>query len=428
MTGKTISYPRLGERLYKKTLDNGLQVTILHRPEYQETLAAIAVKFGALDSTFKPKYRKGYRQFPSGIAHFLEHKVFELDKGLDAMSLFSELGTEVNAFTGYDQTVYYFSGTYQVLKSLEYLQLFTAKLQISQESLDREKDIISQEIKMYEDDPDHQLFLGILGQLYPESPLAEDIAGNIESISQITLKDLTMNFDLFYQPSNMHLFVASPMDPQVLIRDIERVQGARRARKIFSIDRLPLTPSKAQMPNFRELPVSGPKLAVGIKGQSDFTRLSSFSYRLALKLYFAMVIGWTSSTYQDWYDKGKLDDSFFMEIEATATYQFFVVTLDSHEPLAMSKRIRQLLQKSSQLPDLTEEHFILVKQEMYGDFLKSMNSVEFTVMQAVNSWINDEDLFDFPDILDQLSLEDVIDVGQDFIQQGQMADFMIFPQ
>lgn len=428
MIMKKNTYSRLGETLYTKVLDNGLQVSVLHRPDYKETLGAIAVRFGSLDRTFRPKYRKNFRQFPSGIAHFLEHKVFEIDKGRDVMASFSALGTEVNAFTGYDQTVYYFSATSHILESLELLESFTAKLQVSQDSLDKEKEIIGQEIKMYEDDPDHQLYLGILGQLYPDSPLAEDIAGSLESIDEIEIKDLMMNFDLFYQASNMLLFLASPIDPEILMEDIERFQMARRPRKVFEIDKQSLASDLVLPSTLKEFPVSGPKLAVGVKSKSNFTRLSTSSYRVALKLFFAMILGWTSSTYQTWYDQGKIDDSFFMEIEVTKSYQFLIITLDSHEPMAMSKRIRQLLKGSSRLLDLSEDHLTLVKQEMYGDFLKSMNSLEFTVMQAVNSWINEEGLFEFPDILDQLSLDDVIYAGQDFIDHSQMTDFMIFPQ
>lgn len=421
-------YPALKETVYRKTLDNGLEVVFIHKPNYQETLGMMAVRFGALDTTFRPKYRKLYRQFPAGIAHFLEHKLFELPDGSDAVALFSSLGAEVNAFTSYQQTVYYFSTTDRVKENLQILQNFTGTFHISQESLEREQSIISQEINMYQDDPDYQLYMGLLGQLYPESALSDDIAGSLQSIDAINIKDLKLNFDLFYQPSNRLLLVVGPEEPESLLADIEIYQAKSRKRKIYEIkkqglDLLPVKPSSQV-----ELPVVGPKLALGFRGQVDFTELSTSSYRVALKLFFAMLLGWTSSTYQDWYEKGRLDDSFQMEIEIHEAFQLVTMTLDTHEPMAMSKRLRQLLKTFKTLPDFHQDHLDLVKQEMYGDFLKSLNSLEQLAMHYVDGWIGGEDGLDLVEILDELSLEDILYVGQDFIEKSQVSDFIIFPQ
>lgn len=421
-------FPSLGETLYQKKLTNGLQVSILHKPGYQETLGIIATRFGSLDTYFRPKYRKLMRQFPAGIAHFLEHKVFELANNQDAMLQFSALGAEVNAFTDYQQTVYYFSTCQKVLESLKLLQKFTSSFYISQESLDREQEIIAQEIKMYQDEPDYQLYMGLLSHLYPDTPLAQDIAGSLETIKHITMSELKMNFDLFYQPSNMLLFLATPLDPELLFSEIEKFQSARPSRKIFPIEKEHLLLNPVKPSSSIELQISGPKLALGYRGKVMFTRLSTFAYRLALKLFFAMTIGWTSSTYQEWYEKGWLDDSFFMEIEVTSTYQFIIITLDSPNPIAMSKKLRQFFKDNHKSKDLTKDHLTLAKQEMYGDFLKSMNSLESLAMQYVSAWIDKEELFDLPQILDQLTLEDVIFAGSNFLQNSDTTDFIIFPQ
>ncbi|MGT2756742.1 EF-P 5-aminopentanol modification-associated protein YfmH [Streptococcus ovuberis] len=421
-------YPDLKETVYRKILDNGLEVVFIHKPDYQETLGIMAVRFGALDTIFRPKYRKLYRQFPAGIAHFLEHKLFEMSDGSDAVALFSNLGAEVNAFTSYQQTVYYFSTTDNVKESLQVLQKFTETFHITQESLEREQSIISQEINMYQDDPDYQLYMGLLKQLYPESALSDDIAGTLQSLEEVNIKDLKMNFDLFYQPSNKLLLVVGPENPEDLLVDIEAYQAKSRRRKVYEIDKRDHDFLPVKQSSQIELPISGPKLALGFKGNVKFTSLSIPFYRLAIKLFFAMALGWTSSTYQEWYEKGRLDDSFQMEIEIHDAFQLVTMTLDTHEPLAMSNRLRQLLKNITTLPDFNQEHLDLVKQELYGDFLKSLNSLEQLAMHYVDGWIGKEDGLALTEMLDKLSLEDVLYAGQDFIKTSEVSDFIIFPQ
>ncbi|MGT2667445.1 EF-P 5-aminopentanol modification-associated protein YfmH [Streptococcus rifensis] len=421
-------YPTINEVVYQKVLENGLEVILIPRPDYQETIGLMATRFGALDTSFRPKNRKLIRQFPAGMAHFLEHKLFELPKGRDAMVDFATIGAEVNAFTGYRQTVYYFSTTDHVKEGLGLLQELTSHLNVTDASVEREKAIISQEIKMYQDDADYQLYVSVLGQLYPETPLAEDIAGSLSSVEEISAKTLQMNFDIFYQSSNMMLLLIGDFDPEQLVGEIESFQQARRPRKKQPISKenfslKPVLPSASI-----EFPVRIPKLAVGLRSQPDFTAVSISKYRLCMKLLMAMVLGWTSSTYQDWYDKGKIDDSFQMEIELSEAYQFIILTMDTSEPLAMSKRIRQVLSHCYELDDLNEEHLTLVKQEMYGEFLKSLNHLESTAMQYVNSWIENESLFDLPDLLESITLGDIKKVGFDFISRSEMTDFILFPQ
>ncbi|MEY8462848.1 EF-P 5-aminopentanol modification-associated protein YfmH [Streptococcus merionis] len=428
MTLQETKYPRLGETVYRQTLENGLEIVLIPKSEFQETIGLIASRFGALDLAFRPKNRKLIRQFPAGIAHFLEHKLFELPNGADAMTIFAQLGAEVNAFTGYNQTVYYFSTASQALKALELLQQFTSKLNITEESINREKAIITQEINMYQDDPDYQLYMSVLGQLYPNTALAQDIAGSAESIVQITSKELVMNYDIFYQPSNMVLLLMGDFDIEEVATSVEAFQNGRRPRKKVPIEKQAISLQPVLASSSMEFSVVGPKLAVGLRSQSNFTNLSIFRYRLSIKLLMAMILGWTSSTYQDWYDKGKIDDSFQMEIEITQAYQFLILTMDTSEPMAMSKRIRQLLHQFESLEDLNEAHLTLVKQEMYGEFLKSLNHLESTAMQYVNAWIDEEDLFEFPEILDSISLDDILSVGRDFMAKSEMTDFIIFPQ
>lgn len=421
-------YKIVKEKVFQRTLTNGLHLVLIPKKDYHDTFAVMTARFGAADTVFKPKNRKKFQAFPEGAAHFLEHRLFDMKEGQDAMQLLSHLGSDVNAFTGFRQTSYYFSCQENLLESLEVLQSFTALSNLRKEAVQREKSIISQEIKMYQDDPDHQLYTSILGQLYPETALAEDIAGSLPSIEKISQATLQACFDVFYHPSNMLLLLVGNFDVDEVVAAVETFQSKRRPRKEWPIDKAPLPFLPVRPSASKEMLSSGPKLAVGLRGKVSLTDVSTLSYRLALRLLFSMLLGWTSSTYQQWYQLGKIDDSFSIEVEVTKLYRFVIITLDTSEPLAMSKRIRQLIQSFRGSKDLTEQHLELVKREFYGNFLQSLNTLEFIATEYASAWVEGEDLFELPDILSQLSLEDVIEVGNDFISGSEMTDFIIFPK
>ena len=191
-------YPKIAEEVYLATLDNGMSLSIIKKKGFIEKAAFLSTNFGALDNRF---YIDGKLQtYPAGIAHFLEHKLFEDDQGRDVTLDFVKLGADVNAFTTLDRTTYYFSTIDHFEESLELLLKFTSEFTSSEDTVNHEKRIIEQEINMYQDDPDYRVYLGCLQSLYPNTILGQDIAGSIDSIKKITTKDLKNNFDYFYRP------------------------------------------------------------------------------------------------------------------------------------------------------------------------------------------------------------------------------------
>ena len=188
-------YPKIAEEVYLATLDNGMSLSIIKKKGFIEKAAFLSTNFGALDNHF---YIDGKLQtYPAGIAHFLEHKLFEDDQGRDVTLDFVKLGADVNAFTTLDRTTYYFSTIDHFEESLELLLRFTSEFTSSEDTVNHEKRIIEQEINMYQDDPDYRVYLGCLQSLYPNTILGQDIAGSIDSIKKITAKDLKNNFDYF---------------------------------------------------------------------------------------------------------------------------------------------------------------------------------------------------------------------------------------
>ena len=208
-------YPAVKETLYQATLKNGLTVTLLPKNDFNEVYGVATVQVGSVDTKFTARNGKK-EEYPSGIAHFLEHKLFERENSEDIMATFTKLGADSNAFTSFTNTSYLFSTSDNVAECLDLLDELVTCFNVTEESVEREKDIIQQEREMYQDDPDSCLFFKTLANLYPESPLASDIVGTENSIEDIRLEDLRDNFDEFYTPVNSHIFLVGNFDLELI--------------------------------------------------------------------------------------------------------------------------------------------------------------------------------------------------------------------
>lgn len=420
-----LNFQHFDEQLYQGQLDNGLTVYLMPKPDYYETFALLSVKFGAIDTTFVPEYTTDYVEYPAGIAHFLEHKMFETEDGGDVLSLFGKLGANANAFTSFNQTAYLFSTVDQALANLTLLQEFVQVPEFTEHSIAKERDIIQQEIEMYQDDPDHLLFTGVLANLYPNSPLAQDILGTRESLAQITEEALLDNFDIFYQPQNMTLFVIGNFDLETTWAEIQASQADNHPESL-PIHRYPLPHEPVKSSGMLNYEVAQPKLALGIRGNHMLAPEDILPYKLALRLLFSMLFGWTSKRYQELYEQGKIDQTFNIDIEVTDRYHFVIISADTSEPIALSSQFRRAIKGFEKDSDLSAQHLQMLKNEMYGEFLRSLNHIENVAQRFVEERYGSHHYFDIPDILYTLSLEDVMAYGRQFIEQCEMTDFTIF--
>lgn len=425
LTKKT--YPYMKDTVYQTKLDNGLTVVLLPKTDFHETYGMLTSQFGAVDTIFKPKGSSQFIQYPAGIAHFLEHKLFETEDDRDVLQEFAALGASANAYTSFHQTSYLFSTTEDVLPSLALLQRFVREPYFTEENVERERGIIGQEIEMYQDDADYRLYTGMLASLYPNTPLAVDIAGTVASVQDITAEALYENFELFYQPSNMSLFVIGNFDLEQVWQQIQSYQQAQLDDGQMVIERAELMKESIIEHRTETMEVAMPKLAFGLRGNNGFSIEEIQRYRLSLQLLFAMLLGWTSKRYQSLYEQGKIDSSFSFQLTVRPDYHFLVITGDTVEPIAVSSLLKKALLNFETDTDVTEEHLQLLKQEMMGDFIRSLNSLEFTASHFVShGW--EESIFDIPQTLMGICLEDVLDAGRRFIKQSEMTDFIIFPK
>ena len=416
-------YPAVKEMVYRTRLSNGLTVALLPKKEFKEVYGSVTVQFGSVDTLVTEV--DGYvKEYPAGIAHFLEHKLFEREDASDLMSAFTSLGADSNAFTSFTKTSYLFSATDHFLENLDLLDELVTSAQFTEDSILREQDIIQQEREMYQDDPDSCLFFSTLANLYPGTPLATDIVGSEESISQINLTNLQENFTRFYKPVNMSLFFVGNFD-------VERVQDYFESKELKDSDvhevaREKLLLQAVKQTDSMRMEVSSPKLAIGVRGKQDVAEDDCYRHHILLKLLFAMMFGWTSDRFQKLYESGKIDASLSLEVEVTSRFHFVMLTMDTKEPVALSHQFRKAIRNFTKDLDITEDHLDIIKREMFGEFFSSMNSLEFIATQY-DAFGKGETIFDLPKILQEITLEDVLEAGHHLIDEGDIVDFTIFP-
>ena len=416
-------YPAVKEMVYRTRLSNGLTVALLPKKEFKEVYGSVTVQFGSVD-TLVTEVDGDVKQYPEGIAHFLEHKLFEREDASDLMSAFTSLGADSNAFTSFTKTSYLFSATDHFLDNLDLLDELVTSAHFTEDSILREQDIIQQEREMYQDDPDSCLFFSTLANLYPGTPLATDIVGSEESISQINLTNLQENFTRFYKPVNMSLFLVGNFD-------VDQVQDYFERKELEDLDVQDVAREKFVLQDVKQtdsmrMEVSSPKLAIGIRGKQDVAEADCYRHHILLKILFAMMFGWTSDRFQKLYESGKIDASLSLEVEVTSRFHFVMLTMDTKEPVALSHQFKKAIRNFTKDLDITEDHLDIIKREMFGEFFSSMNSLEFIATQY-DAFEHGETIFDLPKILQEIALEDVLDAGHHLIDDGDIVDFTIFP-
>ena len=416
-------YPAVKEMVYRTRLSNGLTVALLPKKEFKEVYGSVTVQFGSID-TLVTDVDGNVKEYPGGIAHFLEHKLFEREDASDLMSAFTSLGADSNAFTSFTKTNYLFSATDHLLENVDLLDELVTSAHFTEDSILREQDIIQQEREMYQDDPDSCLFFSTLANLYPGTPLATDIVGSEESISQINLTNLQENFTRFYKPVNMSLFLVGNFD-------VDQVQDYFESKELKDLDVQEVAREKFVLKDVKQtdsmrMEVSSPKLAIGVRGKQDVAEDDCYRHHILLKLLFAMMFGWTSDRFQKLYESGKIDASLSLEVEVTSRFHFVMLTMDTKEPVALSHQFRKAIRNFTKDLDITEDHLDIIKREMFGEFFSSMNSLEFIATQY-DAFGQGETIFDLPKILQEITLEDVLEAGHHLIDEGDIVDFTIFP-
>ena len=399
-------YPELGERIYSEVLDNGLAVYVMPKKEYVKTFAAFATRYGGSDCRFK--LGDEFIETPAGIAHFLEHKMFDMPDGKDAMTSLSALGASPNAFTGPDTTCYIFSCTDKLDESLRVLLDFVMTPYFTDASVAKEQGIIGQEIRMCEDNPSHVVFENLLKAMYSEHPVRISVPGTVESIAEITPKTLYDCHKVFYNPSNMVLAVAGRVDPEAVFKAAREVVSAEAGQVPVRDTGFSESPLAASSRISREMDVSIPSYLIGFKLKPDPAGGDAlFRQNLLAELAMDYLAGPSSKLYSRLYEQGVINDSFGCGVgdEAGALYAYISAEGENCDEVA-----DEIIREASALSRTSGEHeyFERLKKSGIGGTLRALNSPEACCMLMINSHFFGYDAMTELDVINSFRVEDVL--------------------
>ncbi|MBS7577892.1 MULTISPECIES: pitrilysin family protein [unclassified Enterococcus] len=428
---KKKTYSNLNESIYSKTLFNGLQVFLLPKSDFHKTYALFTTDYGSIDTSFIPINQTKPFRAPDGVAHFLEHKLFEKEN-YDAFDLFSNLGASSNAFTSFTKTSYLFSTIENSYQSIELLLDFVQTPYFSKASIEKEKGIIKQEIQMYLDDPNWCLFFGLLKNLYPNQPLSVDIAGSVESITNISVNDLYTCYETFYQPSNMTLFITGPFIPEEMMKYIEINQFSKKLPKPAEIKRIaPVSKQKVIQSSSYQMSVAQPKMIIGFKGNDALSHLSPenlLDYKLSLTFALQLLFSESSANYQRLYQKALIDDSFDAGFNLDRTFHFIEIYSDTNSPAKLAEILEKMIFKFQNSADWTDYHLNIIKKKTIGKTIASLNSLEYIANQFSQNLFGEKTIFDLPEVINSIDLEMVTGYFEQFLITAEKSVFTIMPE
>lgn len=421
MSVDKIEFDQLQETLFHEKLPNGLNVYVLPKVGFNKTYATFTTKYGAMDNHFLPP-GGAETKVPDGIAHFLEHKMFEEEEG-DVFLEFSQYGAQANAFTSFDRTAYLFSATEHVKKNLKTLLNFVQNPYFTEQNVEKEKGIIEQEIKMYQDNPDWRVYFGLIEALYHQHPVKIDIAGTVESIYEITKDMLYTCYETFYHPSNMLLFVVGPVDPDHIFTLVRENQEQKPFKAQSEIERfLQDEPTNVAIPVHEiSLSIGTPKCMMGYKEMSlGLQGADMLKQELITSLLFDIVIGPSASFYQELLEEGLIDDSFGTDYNLEQSYGFSVMGGNSRDPEKLVEKIKDHLAQRVH-SGLQELDFERSRKKKIGSFLRQLNSPEFIANQFTRFQFNQMNLFDVIPTLEGIQFADVEKRMREHIKPDQFA-------
>lgn len=417
-------YQQIDEYVYKETLDNGLDVFIIPKRGFQKTFVTYTTQFGSLDSKFKPHNQDSYITVPDGVAHFLEHKLFENEED-DLFTAFAEDNAQVNAFTSFDRTSYLFSATDQIETNIKRLLTMVETPYFTKETVDKEKGIIAEEIKMYQEQPSYKIMFNTLRAMYDTHPIKVDIAGSVDSIYKITKDDLYLCYETFYHPSNMVLFVVGDVDPEQILNIVTEHEDKRDKVAQPEIQRDPLIEKEEVNQQFvsEKMKLQSPRLMLGFKNK-PLVNASADQYvrkDLEMTLFFELVFGEETDFYQSLLNNELIDDTFGYQFILEPTYSFSIISSATQKPDELKQLLLAELEKSQgKLTD--NEAFELLKKQFIGEFISGLNSPEYIANQYTKLHFEGVSLFDMLEIVENITLESVNDTAKQCLNLEQMVD------
>ncbi len=391
----------IGESYIKATLNCGLKIYILEKPQYNSSYAIFGTKYGSIDTCFSANGEK--ITVPEGIAHFLEHKLFESEDG-DAFSKYAKTGAYANAFTSFDRTCYLFSCSDKFYENLDILLDFVQSPYFTQATVEKEQGIIGQEIRMYDDSPSWRVTFNMLMAMYHNHPVRIDIAGTTESIAKIDADLLYKCYNTFYNPSNMFICIAGNIDTEKVLSQIKTTLKKPDA---IEIERIMEQEPEGVVKNYVEqsFPIAQPMFSLGFKETMSKPE-RSVKQKVCTAILLEILAGDASPLYKKLINMGLINDEFSTEYFTGYGYSAVIFEGESDNPKLVAEEIKQEIARLK-TEGIDKKLFTAVRAGMYGNAIRLFDSVEGIAMQMVDSAMTDSGVFDNIKYLKSVTIEDV---------------------
>ena len=419
-----IRYPDLQETLYREILPNGLPVMIVPKPGFTKKLAYFVTDFGSIHTAFTVDGEN--RTAPEGIAHYLEHKLFDMPDG-DVTEAFAALGASVNAFTGYDMTAYYYSCTEHFEECLRLLLDFVTTPYFTEGSVKKERGIIAQEIGMNLDNPDTQGFEMLMGAMYRHHPVGQPILGTADSIQQITPTVLEQTHRAFYRPDNMLLCVIGDVNPEQ-VRQIAMETLPSKPEQTVKADRFwqeEMTVCKPLITGRME--VAMPTFQLGFKCEPLGRGEEAAKQEILADLAAEALFGESSSLYLRMYQDGLIDSAFGGGFETIEGMAILTASGDSDQPEAVRDAILQEARRLCR-EGIPPEDLLRMKRSALGRRIRELDSFDSTCFRLCAYYLSGFDYFEFPKLYQQIEVSHIQEFLNRVVTAQRCSLTVIYPK
>ena len=405
---KHIESSKTGEEMFFGTHSSGLKIYLIPKKDYSKTFAIFGTRYGSVDSKFVVPGESEITEVPDGIAHYLEHKMFDQPDGSNVFDKFARYGGNANAFTSFNLTAYLFDATANIEENLEALMDYVQSPYYTEETVQKEQGIIGQEIKMYDDSGSWKLFFNLLNCLYQNHPVKKEIAGTVESISHITPEYLYKCYNTFYNLSNMTIVVVGNFDVKSVLNVIE--SGIKKnepfteeIKKIYEEEPAEIAKPYAE----QSLSVAAPLFMIGFKdtdvGYGGKALLKKY---IETSILLKMLFGKSSGLYKSLYEKGLINNTFDAEYTMQPSYGYSAIEGESSDPKAVYEAIVAEIERVRS-EGLNEDDFNRIKKVLWGEYIRSLGDVEEYAVTFLQQSFMGIDYFNYYDVYKTVTFEDV---------------------
>lgn len=419
-----IENSKVKEKVYIEKLDNGLTVMIIPKPGVQKKYMIWGTNYGSNDNEFIVPGEEEKTTVPNGVAHFLEHKMFEQENGTNSLDVLTALGVDANAYTTNDHTAYLFECTDNFYEAMDELMDYVQHPYFTDENVEKEKGIIGQEIMMYDDYPEWKVYLNAMEAMYHNNPIKIDIVGTIETISKIDKEILYKCYETFYNPSNMAMVICGDFEPEKLIEEVKKrlidKKSNGKIERIFKEEPEEIVKEKIE----QKLEVSQPLYTIGIKDKIDNVENSNktdiVKKHIAIEILLNIIMGRSSKLYKELYNEGLIYSGASLDYEFSKTYAHILIAGQSTDPEKLYEkfkvRVKELIENG-----IDENDFERNKKMIYGGYVKEYNDVTDIARMFLADYFKGINSFDYIEEINSINVEYLNQVLKDVFKENKMV-------